>query len=656
MKIPYSWLKEFVNLRKPAEQVAHDLSLAVIGVSGVEKTGGESVLDLDVTYNRGDLLSVVGVARELAALYESPLKGHPERFQPATELAELSVRSEAELSRLYTLTKISNLRYKITPKPIVSRLEMAGMRSVNLWADLTNYVMLEWGQPFHAFDVEKVTRRDPTLTIAVRRAKSGETIKTLDGLDRRLTGEDIVIADKAGPIGIAGVMGGEETEVDEGTTEILLEAAIFDPLSIRRTARRLGLRSEASNRFEHYLSPENLYTSLGKILHLYQVYGKGIPTGFTAIGDKITEPYSVGLTHEKLAQITGEAIPLSRARLYLERLGFKVMASEKGLLCWPPHFRGDIKIPEDAAEEVLRMQGYEKIPVRPIQTVLREAPENRLEEERDRVTRTLADFGFSEVRTYPFASTSTLTHLRKKDLLRLRNPISVEAEYLRPNLLFSLLEAAQKNVSRAPQGRVFELEKAYPRSGELLELGALLWGEKEPFLMLKGVLEELGRQAHLKLGFFQEKNEFLHPIQATEVRIGKERIGILGTVHPHLAEAFSLPEAAVFEIDFEKFSRMGQRWGNFRPISPYPEVLEDYSFVLPQTRSLAELLEKVRSVSPLVREVDLKDRFETQAGERSVTIRVSYQSEEKGLSSKEVEPIRKKIADLIRKNGGTPRE
>src|SRR3990170_6456533 len=280
MLIPYSWLKEFVNLRKPAEQIAHDLSLTVIGVGGIEKVGSEPVLDLDVTYNRGDLLSIVGVARELSALYESPLKGQPERFQPSSELSPLSVRSEAELSKLYTLTKISNLRYQVTPKPIVSRLELAGMRSVNLWADLTNYVMLEWGQQFHAFDAEKVGRRDSSLSIEIRSAKRGEKIKTLDGLDRDLIEGDIVIADKAGAIAIAGVMGGEETEVDEGTTEIILEAAIFDPISIRRTARRLGLRSEASNRFEHYLSPDNLYTSLNKILQLYQVYGKGKITGF----------------------------------------------------------------------------------------------------------------------------------------------------------------------------------------------------------------------------------------------------------------------------------------------------------------------------------------------------------------------------------------
>jgi len=656
MLISYSWLKEFVSLRKSAEQVASDLSLVSVGVEGIRKIGSDKVLDIDITYNRGDLLSVVGVARELAAIYELPLKGLVEKFQPVEHLSPLPVKNNVSLSKLYTLTKISELRYKITPKQIVVRLEAAGMRSVNLWADLTNYIMLEWGQPFHAFDAEKVGRRDPSLSIEIRSAKRGEKIKTLDGLDRDLIEGDIVIADKAGAIAIAGVMGGEETEVDEGTTEIILESAIFDPISIRRTARRLGLRSEASNRFEHYLSPDNLYTSLNKILQLYQVYGKGKITGFASVGERTTEPYSVGLTHDKLTRVAGEALPLSKARLYLERLGFKVMSSEKGLLCWPPHFRGDIRIPEDVAEEVLRLHGYEKILSKPIQTTLEEVRENRQEDWRDRVTSGLTGNGFSEIKTFPFVSTAALTHLKTKDLLRLKNPISVEAEYLRPSLLLPLLEVAKRNNPRYIRGRVFELEKVYPRSGENLALGALIWGEKETFLGLKGILEELGRQAHLKLDFSPVKEEFLHPVKAIEIRVGRERIGFLGEVHPHLAAAFELPEAAVFEINFEKFADLAQTWGKFTPIPAYPEIFEDYSFLLPQTRSLADLINKIRSSSPLVRELEIKDRFETKEGDRSVTVRIVYQSMEKSLSSRDIEPLREKIADLIRKSGGNIRE
>ncbi|MDP1710491.1 MAG: phenylalanine--tRNA ligase subunit beta, partial [candidate division WWE3 bacterium] len=643
MLIPYSWLKDFVAIRKSPEELAENLSLSSIGVGGVQRSGREAILDLDVTYNRGDLLSILGVARELAALYGLELKYKPDKFIPESQLEALNIRSDTKLAKLYTLARISNLNYKTTPKLILSRLERAGMRGVNLWADLTNYMMLEFGQPFHAFDAEKVAHRDSTLSIEVRSAKKGEKIRTLDGLDRQLSETDIVIADKAGPIAVAGVMGGEETEVDEGTTEILLEAAIFDPLSIRRTARWLGLRSEASNRFEHYLSPENLYISLYKIIQMYQVYGRGKLTGFARSGQDTTEPYSVGLTYDKLSAVAGEAVPLSKARDCLERLGFKVMASERGLLCWPPHFRGDIRIPEDLAEEVLRLNGYEKVPSKPLQTTLGNIPVNNLEDWRDWTTLTLSGLGFYEVKSYPFVSTLVLSHLEKKDLLHLKNPISVEAEYLRNNLIFPLLEIAQKNSVRNERGRIFELEKVYPKSGEVLNLGTLLWGEKEPFLKAKGILEAIGDKAHLGLQFTAVKDERLHPSQTAQIKVGREVLGLIGTVHPHLCEAFGIIDAAVFEIDFEKFAELARPWGIFTPISQYPEIFEDYSFLFPQGKSLRDLVEKIRRSSPLIQQVEISDRFETKEGERSVTLKVTFQSPEKGLSDEDVKPIRNKI-------------
>ncbi len=654
MRVPYSWLKDFINLRRPPEAVARDLSLSSIGVKEIIGSGQEAVLDLDITYNRGDLLSILGVARELAALYRLTFKGEEERFKPPAGTAPLKVKVDPGLAKLYTLTKISHLSYKSTPELIQDRLEAAGMRPINLWADLTNYLMLEFGQPFHAFDAEKISRRDPTLSIEVRKAKKGERIRTLDGLDRDLSPEDIVIADKLGPIAIAGVMGGEATEVGEGTTEVILEAAIFDPISIRRTARRLGLRSEASNRFEHFISPDNLYISLNKIVKLYQLYGRGDVTAFISVGEDRTEPYSVGLTHEKLAAVAGEAIPLPVAREHLERLGFKVMASEKGLLCWPPFFRGDIRIPEDVAEEVLRMHGYDRISPKPLQTAIDHAGINALESWRDQTTSFLADSGFAETISFPFVSTQARLFLNQKELLKLQNPVSAEAEYLRPNLIFSLLEVAQKNAARQTHGRVFELGKTYCKE-EVLVLGGLIWGEENLFLQTKGVLEALAQRMHLPLEFEPEKNQFLHPIEASQVKVENQRIGFLGTVHPHLAKAFGIPAAGAFEVNFEELSKLAKPWGAFVPISLYPEIYEEYSFILPENRSLGDLIKQLKEVSPLVREIEITDRFTTAEGKRSITLRITFQSDEKSLSGEDIQPWREKIYHLIKKRGGVPR-
>lgn len=668
MLIPYSWLKDFLPLHKSAEEVAEDLAASVIGVKEVKEENtargeprhgrGEKVLDLDVTYNRGDLLSVLGVARELAAIYDLELKEKESEFHPPPSLTPLHVKTPQELARYYTLTKISNLSYQSTPKLIRKRLEAAGMRSVNLWADLANYIMLEYGQPFHAFDAEKIAHRDPTVSIEVRRAKRGEVIKTLDGLDHPLAQEDSIIADRRGPIAIAGIMGSEDTEVDEGTKELLLEAAIFDPLSIRRTARRLGLRSESSNRFEHFLSVKNLNISLNKLVHQYLLYGKGQVTGFSAVGEEKGEITPVVLTLEKLSAIAGELIPLPQARTYLEKLGFKVMASEKGLLSWPPYFRGDIKIAEDLAEEVLRLRGYKNLLAHPLQTTLTGGGENRLEEWRDQLTHLTADLGFSEVKTYPFVSTSVLAHLDRDKLLRLQNPISVEAEYLRPNLLFSLLEVAQRNVPKEERGRIFELEKVYPgpkgEKDEILHFGALLWGE-DTFLKLKGILEAIAKKTHLQFEFAHLKSGALHPIKALEAKVGKEKLGFLGEVHPHLSKAFGLPEAAAFELDFEKLAERASPWGTFTPLSPYPEVYEEFSFLFPESRELGKLIQQIRNAAAIVWEVELVDRYQNKEGERSVTLSVTFQSDERGLSGEDVRPVRQKIQSLIHKNGGTLR-
>jgi len=654
MKVPYSWLKDFINLRTPAEEVASDLSLSVIGVESVETVGREKVLNLDVTYNRGDLLAVAGLARELAAMYNLKVKVEEEIFKPDAELDHLHIKADSRLSRTYSLAKISDLRYKSTPTIIKSRLELAGMRSVNLWADLTNYVMLEWGQPFHAFDAEKVARRDPTLSIEVRLARNGEKIKTLDGSERTLTSQDMVIADRRGAIAVAGVMGGEDTEVDEGTKEILLEAAIFDSVRIRNTARKLGLRSEASHRFEHYLSPENLLISLNKLLQMFQVYGKGEVTAFQQVGERVTKSDPVVLRQEVLDRAAGVKIPVSAVKEALKLLNFKILSSEQGLLCWPPHYRGDIHITEDVVEEVLRMYGYQNIPAQPLRTSLADSPENLVENWRDRVVHNLAGLGFNEVRTYSFLSTKSLLHNEVKNLVRVKNPISAETEYLRSNLVFNLLEAVQLNSPRFSQGKIFELEKVYSSEGEFLSLGALIWGTKQPFLALKGVLEEILQDAGIVFDFQPLKSSYLHPTQSAQILVGKKILGVLGTLHPHLNDSYGISDAAVLELNFEVLSQLAQRFPEFRPLSTYQEIWEDFSFTLKEEYSLGKLILGIRELSNLITAVEIKDRY-LKNEVRSITLRVTFQSLEQGLGDKDVKPLRDKISQLIQKYRGTLR-
>jgi len=665
MLVPYSWLKEFINIKIAPEKVGERLSCTTIGVEEIRKEGKDYTLDLEVTYNRGDLLSIIGVARELAALYQLKFHGEETPLAPPSDASRLAIKCAKGTIRYYALTQIGKLSYQNTPQEMRRRLELAGMHPINLFVDITNYVMIEYGQPFHAFDAEKVRARDKTMAIEVRNARRGERITTINGSTHSLSTDDIVIADRKGPIAIAGVMGGKETEIGPETKEILLEAAIFDPISIRKTARRLGLRSEASNRFEHFLSPENLLRALSKAVKLYQLYGKGKVVGFGQAGEAKMETEPVNLDRDKLSDLLGVEIELSDARQYLKRLGFKVMSADKGLLAWPPYWRGDIKIEEDLIEEVARMHGYENLPAISPTSSASDTPPNTFEYFRNYLPQLMAGMGFSEVKSYPFLSTKALTHRGTEGLLRVKNPISAETEYLKDSNILNLLEIARKNSGRFLEGKLFELEKIYPKegpprrsrqpkTGERFSLSGIVWGAKEPYRSLKGVLETVLDKVGINAEFAPCTNKLLHPRKATKIVIGKAELGVIGTVHPHLSESFGLKNAAAFELNFEKLVEHAQRWKPFTPISKYPEVYEDFSFYLSQEKALGPLIETIKTADKLIRETALTDLFERE-GKRSVTLRITFQSDTGELSSKDLKPVREKITKLIKKAGGKPR-
>ncbi|PIS12518.1 phenylalanine--tRNA ligase subunit beta [candidate division WWE3 bacterium CG09_land_8_20_14_0_10_47_33] len=651
MLIPYAWLKEFVKLKASAEVVGEELSLATIGVEEVRREGGEAILNLEVTYNRGDLLSILGVARELAALYNLNLQKEEEEFKPPANTQNLVIKSDKDLCSLYTLVLIKGFSCQETPNEIKKRLRYTGMRPVNLLADITNYVMLEYGQPLHAFDAEKIKKRDPSMSIEVRNAKRGEVIKTLDGLTRILEPSDTVIADRKGPIAIGGVMGGKDTEVEVGTKEVLLEAAIFNPIAIRRTSRRLGLRSEASIRFEHYLSPENLLKALNRAIKLYHLHGSGEVGGFGQIGKTKTTPEPVNLDATKLNSLLGTEITITEARQHLTRLRFKVMSSTKGLIAWPPHFRGDIKHEEDLIEEVARLHGYDDLPATAPCTIATDTPENIFEYLRNNLSKLLAGMGFNEVKTYPFLTTEALVHKGSGGLLKLRNPVSSEAEYLKDSDLLNILNAARVNTPRCKEGRLFELEKVYPKEGEYFALTALLWGIAEPYRTLKGVLEALLTKTHLNCDFAPAKDNLLHPGRTAKIIVNNKNVGIIGEVHPHLAKSYSLTDTALFELNLESLAKYARRWGIFTLIPPYPEVYEDFSFFFPYGKQLGPLVQKIKTLNEVIRGVELADLFERE-GKRSVTLRLTFQSSIRELSSKDLKPVRRKITGLIKKSGG----
>lgn len=543
MKVSLSWLKEFVDSGLSPTGLASKLSIYSIGIK--EQT--QDYLELDLTYNRGDLLSLRGVAQEAAAITASSLlfdnKAESKLQEVNLPKVEVSVEDE-KLCPVYYLAKIEGLKVKPSNQEWAQKLEDSGMRTVNNVADVTNLVMLEYGQPMHAFD-EQTVKGD----VRVRVAKKGEKITTLDGKERNLSEEDLLIADNAGPIGIAGVMGGKDSEISESTTSILLEAAIFNPVSLRKSSLRHGLYSEASRRFQHGLTKTNLLKALKAAIKMYESLG-GKLTAITLTGSLKDEVKTVKLTQGKINSLIGVEIPSEDVESSLKKLGFSLEQQGQDWEVTVPYFRLDIDIEEDLIEEVARMYGYEKIPPQELQGKLPETINQDVPNMIYNSKTALANVGLTEVQTYSFYSSKTINDLRLtiSDLIRIANPISSETEYMRDNLWPNLLEATAKNIRNGIKDvAIFEIGKVYsPQKGELpkeeyrLSI-ALCNGTSNPIQELNQIFQSLA--LHTRGGKLNNK-EYFHPTRQTD---------IMAEIHPRFVNKFGVEQRiAVLEIDITK--------------------------------------------------------------------------------------------------------
>ncbi len=464
MKVSLSWLKEFVDYNLSADDLASELSLNSIGVN----MQTEDYLELDLTYNRGDLLSMRGVAYEVAAITESPLRFLSQTPQDfvwvGQNLSKTPVEIETpELSQVQCVARIENLKVSKSSQEVVRKLEECGMRSVDNITDITNLVMLEFGQPLHSFDATTVDAE----TIKVRRAKTDEEITTLDNKLRKLTSEDMVLADTQEPLDVAGVMGGKNTEISESTNKILLSASMFNEVMVRKTSKRLGLYSEASKRFQHGLSPIRLLQALDAAIRMYQNLG-GKLTAINLVGDFNHSKRVVNLSIKRFNDLLGLKLDEETITSCLKKLNFVVKKLDEDTLgAIPPYFRLDINIEEDLVEEVARMYGYGKIDgIKLIDEKIPNLDETLPNYIYDLKTK-LKEIGLTEVQSYSFYSTSVLRVLgfneeNKKPLIKIANPISSETEYLKADLWPNLLEIVGKNIKKGFKDiAIFEIGKVY---------------------------------------------------------------------------------------------------------------------------------------------------------------------------------------------------
>ncbi|HEY5601210.1 MAG TPA: phenylalanine--tRNA ligase subunit beta [Patescibacteria group bacterium] len=541
MKVSLSWLKELVNYNWSPQELADRLSLKSIGVKEVN----DNFIELDLTYNRGDLLSLRGVAREVAAISGTQIK-FGNLPNPKQNLPEVSVKIEnPKLAPVYCVAKIENLKVEKSSDSWIKKLADSGIRTVNNIADITNLIMLEYGQPMHAFDGKKVQNEE----IIVRNAKKNETVQTLDGKNRILTTSDLLITDSQGILGLAGVMGAKNSEVSNSTNTILLEAAIFDPVTIRKTSMNHGLYSEAGKRFQHRLTKTNLLNAFAEVIRIYGDQG-GKLTAISLVGDFIENPKTIILNYDRLNNLIGASIPKNEVESALNNLGFEVNSNDQGWEVRPPNWRLDIQIEEDLVEEVARIYGYEKIETKPLSLENAEPLDQSIPNLILSLKQKLKNIGLTEVETYSFYSSQVIENLNlnKKSLVKIANPITTETEYLRDFIWPNLIEVVDKNIkSDFSDIAIFEIGKVYSPKKEDLPIEefrvsiALMNDTDNPITELEAIIDSLKiTKPSGKLGDLA----LFHPTRRTKNS---------AEVHPRILNKFAITKrVAVFEINLEK--------------------------------------------------------------------------------------------------------
>jgi len=649
---------------------------------------GDVILELDVTPNRPDCLSVIGIAREIAALTGEPLHlpqiHYEETEEPIDSFISVDI-VEPDLCPRYCASLITGIKIAPSPSWVQQRLNSYGMRPINNVVDVTNYVMLEYGQPLHAFDYHKLKGRQ----VIVRRAASSETITTLDGSKRTLNPDILVIADKEQAVAVAGIMGGLDSEVTDKTKAILLESANFNQATIRRGCSHLQLRSEASDRFDKGLNTELPLLPLKRATQLLlELAGGRVAKGIIDVYPGRPEPKRISITPREVARLSGLKVDTDDILKVLRSLGFECQEDSSGSQTFVsvPYWRSDVKCSADLVEEVVRIIGYDKVPVTRLSSSLpaqksRSSAEARQDDLRRKLRNILIGFGFQEVLTYSLVSLEKLQKLSPKlelklSPLKVANPMTKEQEYLRTSLRAGLLATLAHNQKFEAAGiRLFEIGKVFlpqdkdlPQEREMLcavlsgpraDLSWLAGKDMLDFFDAKGVVENILNQLGLKASFENSDDEGLFPAKGADVIVGDSRIGVLGELHPKVAQAFELfNTACLIEIDLDKLLTKISVTRKYQPIPRFPSVSRDVALVVDEQIRYREVEEIIQSF-PLVTKVNLFDVYRGEQipkGKKSFAIRIIYQSPSHTLTDEEVNQTHEQmLAKLNQQLGATLR-
>lgn len=651
------------------------------GADAAEVLGlNDVVLVLELTPNRADCLSILGVAREVAALTGAPLRlpeiAVREDGRRIEDLAAVEIEAP-DLCARYVARLVSNVRIGPSPAWLQACLRAAGMRPINNVVDITNFVMLEMGQPLHAFDYDLLQQH----RIIVRRAEAGEKIKTLDDVERELDPEMLVIADAARPVAVAGVMGGLETEVTLETANILIESAHFDGASIRRTSRKLGLRSEASTRFERGVNLEGAAAAADRAAQLMaELAGGSVARGRLDCYVRKRQPVTILLRPQRVNYLLGTTLTPAAMKELLERLHLEV-SGEGPFQVTVPAYRGDLTREIDLVEEIARLYGYDNIPVTlpgNITALEKQTPAQRWEEAGREAAATA---GLVEVVTYSFIGPRALDQLQLppdhpwRRVVKIHNPLRDEQSIMRPSLLPGLLEVAGRNASRRVLPvAIYELGRVFIPAGrqlpvEPLRLGGLVMGTtgrgwnwpagEMDFFYLKGIVENILARLRIKAITWEAATAypFLHPGRAATIKAGELSLGFLGELHPDVLAAFDLPSrACVFELDWDYAGSLNQRQVGYEPLPRFPAVERDLAVVVEENLPAAAVEEVIREAGgDQLKGCTLFDVYRgapVPAGYKSLAYSLVYQLPDRTLTDAEVNAAQERIQRALEERLG----
>lgn len=679
MKFSYNWLKEIAGFRDTPQELAMLLTMRAFEVEGLERHGADWVLDIKILPNRiADASGHRGLAREIAALKNIKLKIQSPKLQEdrtrkTSDAVKISIENPADCSR-YTARVMDGVKVGPSPMWMRERLEACGLQSINNVVDAANYCMLETGQPLHVFDFDTLAGPPQKKEIVVRRARKGEYLAALDDKTYELNPDILVIADAHRPLAIAGIKGGRDSGVSESTTRIVLESANFDLTAIRRASQILGLRTDASMRFQHGLDPNETSAAVDRLAVLIRDSAREA-TIYSGRADQYTRKtiqHAILLRPAYTERVMGTKIPSGFYRPAFGRLGWVATPKGKDFVVKPPTVRRDIEIEEDVIEEIGRLFDYAAVPARMPQAVLTGNTNGDMGSWHDGIRDVLVGTGFMESELYQFTSgrEAALFRISPDALIELENPPNEETQYLVPRLMMKYAVSAAENMRYADEVRIFGIGKSFFRdarraSGHIEREDLVLAltrknADEEGFYELKGAVDTLLTSLGITDHWYDDvpdreptPRDKFHPHRFAEIKIGDEKIGQIGEIHPDiLRDIRSKSRITIAEMDMEVLVQDATAEAEYRPVGKYPAITRDIAVVVPDTTKADDVESVIQTAGgSLLIDVDLFDYFQnasmTDAGEKSMAFHLIFQSSERTLTDTEIDGIMQSMTTAL---------